>query len=148
MEELYLVEQFVEQITDEYLLHDSYFGTITIALIEAVKNAIQHGNGNDPEKKVHILLNAKREGLWISVTDQGDGFDHQKYMDNLDILNMTHPEKRGITLIRSLADEVRFQHKGQVIEMLFRITGIDKSVQEERMGLMHKFLRVNKLTQT
>lgn len=144
LDELYLVEQFIEQVTDEFLLHDSYFGSISVAVTEAVRNAILHGNGGDASKKVHILLDARREGLWISVVDQGDGFDYRKYMDNLDILNLTNPEQRGLTLMRALADEVRFQNKGRVVEMLFRITGIDKNIQEDRVNRLHQFFRISK----
>ena len=47
LDEMFRVEQFVEEISDEYLLYGNYFGNILMAVSEAVKNAIIHGNRLD-----------------------------------------------------------------------------------------------------
>jgi serine/threonine-protein kinase RsbW len=142
LDELYRVEQFVEQVSDEFLLGDDYFGNIMVAVTEAVRNAIIHGNGGDPEKKVTLALGAAREGLWISVTDQGTGFDFKTQASREYLMTSGEDDKRGLLLIRSLSDEVGFQNKGRTIEMLFRINGIDESVLERRLTIMQQFMRV------
>ena len=43
-DEMFKVEQFVEEISDEYLLYGNYYGNILLAVTEAVKNSIIHGN--------------------------------------------------------------------------------------------------------
>jgi serine/threonine-protein kinase RsbW len=133
------IEKFVEEVTDEYLLHDTYFGNILIALTEAVQNAIIHGNKADASKKVLVTLEQKKEGLWIAVADQGDGFDFDKAMAAESLFEVT--EKQGLALIRRIADEVRFKHHGRVIEMLFRIYGIDENIFDRRQDLMREFMR-------
>ena len=70
-DEMFRVEQFVEEISDEYLLYGNYFGNILMAVSEAVKNAFVHWNRMDRQKQVKILMNSSAEGLWISVADQG-----------------------------------------------------------------------------
>jgi serine/threonine-protein kinase RsbW len=135
----FMIEQFVEEITDEYLLHDTYFGNILIALTEAVQNAIIHGNLGNPGKKVFIHLEPKKEGLWISVADQGSGFDFEHVMAGESLYSDS--EKKGLALIRSIADEIRFRNNGKVIDMLFRIYGIDESIYERRQDLVREFFR-------
>lgn len=133
------IEQFVEEITDEYLLHDTYFGNILIALSEAVENAIIHGNKGNSDKKVFIYLDPKKEGLWISVADQGDGFDFKEVLAGESLYSSS--EKTGLALIRTIADEIRFKNHGRVIEMLFRIYGIDENIFDRRQNLMREFFR-------
>jgi serine/threonine-protein kinase RsbW len=133
------IEQFVEEITDEYLLHDTYFGNILIALSEAVENAIMHGNRGNKAKKVAIYLDPRKEGLLISVADQGEGFDFATVMAGESLYDGS--EKKGLALIRTIADEVRFKNKGKVIEMLFRIYGIDENIFGRRQALVQEFFR-------
>lgn len=136
------VERFVEEISDFYHLNDSYFGNILIALTEAVSNAIHHGNKNDPSKKVHILFESKPEGLSFKVIDQGAGFNYKDYMSKDDLLSANEMKGQGLVLIHTLADEVHFQNKGRVIEILFRIHGIDQEIQNQRADLLKKFFHI------
>lgn len=90
---------------------------INLVLTEAMANAIKHANKNDPNKDVHISINLTDDQLWIRVYDQGQGFD----ISSADI----HPPDpksdhgRGVFLIRSLMDSVKYRHceKGNVLEM-------------------------------
>ncbi len=135
----YRIEKFVEEVTDDYLLHDTYFGNILIALTEAVQNAIIHGNKADASKKVMVSLEQKKDGLWLTVADQGDGFDYDRAMASESLFEPG--EKKGLALIKGVTDEVRFKNRGRVIEMLFRIYGIDESIFDRRQDLMTEFLR-------
>jgi serine/threonine-protein kinase RsbW len=141
-EEMYLVEQFVEQISDEYLLGDDYFGNLMVAVTEAVRNAVIHGNGGDPKKKVHIQLESGKNGLWITVMDEGAGFDFEHYLAMDYISSPDMAARRGLFLIRSLADDVRFQEKGRIIRLLFRINGIDEHVVEHRQQSLYQYFRM------
>ena len=86
---------------------DSKF-KITMAIREAVINAIIHGNKNDSQKKVkvHYSLDSKR--LKVRVTDQGKGFDFFKLPDPTANNNLLKPFGRGIFFIRSFMDDVKF----------------------------------------
>jgi anti-sigma regulatory factor (Ser/Thr protein kinase) len=48
---------------------------ISLAFIEAVSNAIKHGNENNPEETVQISFRMDQDKLAISVKDCGSGFD-------------------------------------------------------------------------
>jgi serine/threonine-protein kinase RsbW len=143
LEEMFRVEQFVEEISDEYLLYNNYFSNMIMAVSEAVKNAIVHGNRSERTKHVRIWVESTREGLWIKVANEGDGFDSIPFTrdGNFSGIN-ADPDKNGMWLINKLSDDVRFQNHGKVIEMLFRINGIDDSIMERRASLMRDFFRV------
>jgi serine/threonine-protein kinase RsbW len=142
LDEMFRVEQFVEEISEEYLLYGNYFGNILMAVSEAVKNAIIHGNRQDRKKSVRIMLKNTKEGLWISVHDEGEGFDFNTYKNIGNSEIELGSEKNGLFLIHTLADEVKFEEKGRIVEMLFRINGIEDSIFERRVAFMHDFFRV------
>jgi serine/threonine-protein kinase RsbW len=142
LDEMFQVEQFVEEISEEFLLYGNYFGNILMAVTEAVKNAIIHGNGQDKKKLVRVTYENTKEGLWIRVIDEGTGFDCEKYTDKANSVINFGSEKNGLILIKALTDEVRFQNNGNTIEMLFRINGIEESIFERRVAFMHDFFRV------
>jgi serine/threonine-protein kinase RsbW len=142
LDEMFRIEQFVEEISDEFLLYGNYFGNILMALTEAVRNAILHGNGADRRKHVKIYQEIIKEGLLIRVTDEGDGFDFKSYMKNLENWNEQDQGKNGLFLIQKLTDEITFLNNGKTIEMLFRINGIDENIFNRRAAFMQDFFRV------
>jgi serine/threonine-protein kinase RsbW len=141
LEEMYRVEQFVEEISDEHMLYGSYFGNILMAVTEAVENAIIHGNQNDKSKRVIIKEELTRKGLWVTVSDEGNGFDYNEFL-----AREANPgsvlEKSGLLLIQKLCDELRFIHQGRTLEMLFRINGIDVKIFARREAFMQDFFKV------
>ena len=142
LEEMYRVEQFVEELSDEYLLYNNYFGNLIMAITEAVKNAIVHGNKSDSRKIVLIGAEISREGLWIRVQDEGTGYDISRYAHPENFEKDLDEGKSGMMLIHRLADEVKLKNKGRTVDMLFRINGIDESIMQRRAALMHDFFRV------
>jgi serine/threonine-protein kinase RsbW len=141
LEEMFRVEQFVEEISDEHTLYGSYFGNILMAVSEAVKNAIVHGNKLDRSKHVRIIEELTKEGLWVTVSDEGEGFNFKEF-------ELSDPgpgfnfEKTGLLLIHKLCDEVKFLKNGTAIEMLFKINGIDDQIFSRREAFMQDFFRV------
>lgn len=138
---LHQIEKFVEEISEEYHLNDSYFGNILIALTEAFLNAVKHGNKEDDSKNVHILLQPKPAGLYFSVIDQGAGFNYKEYEDMDSLVKKGEETGRGILLIHSLCDEVTFSNKGRMITMLFKVTGIDTDIYEKRYSQMKSYFK-------
>jgi len=77
----------------------------SLALVEAVNNAIFHAHGEDMEKWIDITLILDKQLLEIHVADYGEGFDMPEDVEPL--LMETHG--RGIFLIRSLMHDVRYR---------------------------------------
>ena len=91
---------------------------IKLALEEGLNNAIKHGNGYDPTKKVEIDFDIDPKRAVITITDQGRGFNPVDVPDPTTDENLEKPCGRGIMLMRAYMDEVRFSQKGNQVYML------------------------------
>ncbi len=143
-ENIHLVEKFVEEISNEYNITRTYFGNILIAITEAIENAIKHGNNNNPEKKVVLSFNSESDGLSFTIEDEGKGFDFENVPDPTEINNSNEKEGRGIYLIKTLADEVKFEGNGSKISLQFNIASINQKTAEDR--IKHLQMYSNKKT--
>jgi serine/threonine-protein kinase RsbW len=91
---------------------------IEIALREALANAAVHGNHEDPRKHVHVRCRCKAdEDVSIVVQDEGQGFDPNAVPDPTSAETIESSHGRGIYLMKSLMDEVHFDHSGAVVYM-------------------------------
>jgi serine/threonine-protein kinase RsbW len=131
-ENIRLVEKFVDEICDYYNINSSFFGNIIIAITEAVKNAIKHGNHDNPNKKISITFEYKPKGLSFIIEDEGDGFDFLNIPDPTDPKNISQNSHKGIFLMKKLADEISFFNNGSAVELTFHITPIDKIFSSDR----------------
>jgi serine/threonine-protein kinase RsbW len=91
---------------------------IEIALREALVNAIQHGCGEDPSKRVQCCVACDEErGMLIVVRDPGKGFDPASIPSPTVGENVFSAHGRGIYLINQVMDEVKFARGGTEIRM-------------------------------
>ena len=119
MENIRIVESFIDNTKDVYDINDDIYGNIMISVTEAVNNAIKHGNKEVPEKKVTLALSFKENAVSFAIEDQGEGFDYTKLEDPTAPENIDKPGGRGIFLMRHLADEVHFANEGRSVELIF-----------------------------
>jgi serine/threonine-protein kinase RsbW len=91
---------------------------IETALHEALANAIVHGNQEDPRKIVCIACRCTTDGeVFLTVQDEGQGFDMAAVLDPTTPANRLLPHGRGIYLMKTLMDDVRFEQGGAVVHM-------------------------------
>jgi len=91
---------------------------VELALQEALANAVRHGCGGDPAKRVQCCVTHDAAGeVVIVIRDPGPGFDAKAVPDPLAGDNVFKPSGRGIYLINRLMDEVRFADEGREIRM-------------------------------
>ena len=90
---------------------------VTMAVREAMVNAVMHGNAYDPGKKVTISFAVEGKSLIITICDQGPGVDVEHLPDPLAPENILRGSGRGIFLIRSFMDDVRFRKLSPGTEM-------------------------------
>ena len=101
---------------------DAAFG-IDMAIREAVTNAVIHGNSEDEDKVVDIILKSSPEAVEISVHDQGAGFNPNEVPDPTAEENLLKTSGRGIFFMRSFMDEVDWflpPEGGTTVRMLKR----------------------------
>lgn len=117
-----IAEKLVDDVCREFSVNEDYYGNILIAVTEAVNNAINHGNRQNPDKLVHVDFSHKNSGFCFTVKDEGDGFDFENLPDPTDPANLEKISGRGVFLMRHLADEVEFSEKGTKVEMVFKVS--------------------------
>lgn len=118
---------------------------VCIALEEAMRNAIFHGNleltseqregdvelyqtlveerlVRDPykERKLIVTVDVTPTSGTFIIRDQGPGFDPRKLPDPTDPANLEKVSGRGLLLMRTFMDEVKFNDSGNQVTMVKR----------------------------
>jgi len=113
IENLKIIESFIDNAKDNFEINDDIYGNIMISVTECISNAIIHGNQSDKNKLVHLELNMDGDQLNFIIEDEGNGFDLLELQDPTAPENIQKPGGRGIFLIKHLSDEVRFEEGGK-----------------------------------
>jgi len=83
---------------------------ITMSVIEAGTNAIQHGHGKDASKIVDVRFDLYEDRIEISVFDRGPGFDPDSINGDITTPDrLLDPRGRGIFIMKSCMDSVDFE---------------------------------------
>ena len=106
---------------------------ISMAVREAAVNAVLHGNAYDPLKKMRVSFESTADSLVITISDEGRGLKEQEIPDPLAPENLLKQSGRGIFLIRSFMDEVRFRtlEPGTEITLIKHVRGDSANASEE-----------------
>lgn len=113
------IEGFLERSFDTYHVAH-YAATITVPVLQAVQNAIHHGNSNAADKHVRIEVGHCQGGIFFEVTDEGTGFDFDAYLSRPE----SSRQGRGLFLISSLSDRFSYSNEGRTLRMEFEIDGV------------------------
>jgi serine/threonine-protein kinase RsbW len=117
---LNVVENAIDSLTNEIGISQDNYGKILIAVLEAVNNAIIHGNKANLRKMVEIDFWVRKKDLGVSVTDEGKGFKPAEVPDPTKPENLEAINGRGIFLMSKLADEIEFNKAGNSVTMIFK----------------------------
>jgi len=116
-----VVSPFVDQLMRfilNFRIADGSETDIEMALLEAVANAVIHGNGENSSKPICVVCRCYLDGeVAITVRDEGKGFDSSAVMDPTFLENLLVTHGRGIYLMKTLMDEVSFEEAGAVVMM-------------------------------
>lgn len=120
IEKLKVVETLVDKLSKKLGVSDEVYGKILISTVEAVNNAILHGNKGDISKMVTVNISADGNVLDITVTDEGEGFEYGNIPDPTDPKNIENLHGRGVFLMRRLADSIEYNTSGNEVKMRFK----------------------------
>jgi len=109
--------QILSKLQGNSFSEDDIFA-VHLALEEAFINAVTHGNKMDPSKEVRIDYSVGADKVEISIADQGEGFDPQQVPDPRVGENLYKPDGRGLLLINSYMDVVKYNEKGNRVYMV------------------------------
>ena len=138
----HLVSYLRNCLEDMRLVDESVAIRISVALEEAILNAVFHGNlelGSEireldtesynaiveerrrsapyHERKVTVHVRLSRQAAEFVIRDQGPGFAPDKLPDPTDISNLERASGRGVLLMRAFMDEVSFNAQGNEVTM-------------------------------
>lgn len=98
---------------------------VKLALEEALVNAIKHGNGMDPNKRVRVNCQVNQQEARITITDEGPGFDPESVPDPTDDENIEKPGGRGIMLMKAFMSTVEYGKNGNEV-LLVKIRELEE----------------------
>ena len=83
---------------------------VSMSVIEAGTNAIQHGHKRDATKFFEVEFRLYPDRLEVDVRDQGKGFDVAKLVPDVTVPeHLLDMRGRGIFIMKSCCDEVDFE---------------------------------------
>jgi serine/threonine-protein kinase RsbW len=120
IENLTVIETMVDTLSKRLGISDEVYGKILISTVEAVNNAILHGNRGDSNKKVTVVVNSDGNIFDVTVTDEGEGFSYLDIPDPTDPKNIENLHGRGVFIMKSLADSIEYNSTGNEVRMKFK----------------------------
>lgn len=91
---------------------------VHLTLEEAFLNAVKHGNKMDPTKKVKVDYSVDSDKVEICITDEGNGFQPDAVADPRFGEGLYEPGGRGLLLMNSYMDTVKYNERGNSVYML------------------------------
>jgi serine/threonine-protein kinase RsbW len=117
---LRIVEDIIDEVMIEIGITQENYGKVLVSTLEAVNNAIMHGNKYERNKKVDVEISYKDEKLKIRVKDEGNGFVPGEVADPTIPPNLEELNGRGIFIMSKLADVVKYSKRGNAVTMFFK----------------------------
>jgi len=116
---LHLVERFVDDFSARYDLNQDVYGNVLIAALEATNNAITHGNKLIESKEVEVVFQIDDSQIFLTVRDEGPGFDYNNLPDPTSPDKIENMSGRGVFLMTKLSDKIEFEDNGSFVKMTF-----------------------------
>jgi len=121
IENMRRVQNLIDTMSSQNRISTEACGKISVAVLEAVNNAILHGNKLDYSKNVTIRISLDDECFSCDIQDEGEGFDFLRLPDPTLPENIEKTHGRGVFLMNHLADSVRFSAEGRHVKMVFNL---------------------------
>ncbi len=117
-----VIEQISEYIKDKVPLDSTTYWKIHTGFYEALLNAVVHGNKYNTQKKVYVEFRIVNQDLVVlRIRDEGNGFDYNNIPDPFSSENILEDFGRGVKMIDTLADRIKFNQKGNEVTMFFKV---------------------------
>lgn len=94
---------------------------LALGFAEAVANAFMHGNERNSAKRITVTYRLDHGHAELEVRDEGGGFDPSRLPHATSEDGLGRPSGRGVLLMRSLFDEVRFLHGGRCVRLVKKV---------------------------
>ena len=142
-----VVAYFRKELERTGLCDETGLMQFAVAIDEALNNAICHGNlevdsalreesmeayidrlrdrrASEPwcKRRTHVHLELTSDEAVCTIRDEGTGFDRSEVPDPRDSANLEKASGRGLMLMQTFSDEVRFNERGNEVTLVKRAT--------------------------
>jgi len=93
---------------------------IPVAVFELLQNAIHHGNKCKEDTTVTVRATLANRTIAIEVEDEGEGFEFGRIMAMRATPTTETKIRRGILLVRYLADQLTYEKRGCLARVVFK----------------------------
>ncbi len=103
------LQLIIEAIGKSAGVEEDELSSLSVAVVELVKNAMEHGNGNDPEKTVTVSFNIFPNRILFTIDDEGK-WEPEKEPGFIpgEGEELLSTRGRGVLIARNLAKWVEF----------------------------------------
>ena len=112
------VEKSILQQATQAGFNDDTCFALRLAMDEAMINAIIHGNQYQEEKEISVTAKIEDDKIWVSVEDEGPGFDLTQLVDPREEPFLHKTNGRGVFLIKQFTSDVYFNETGNQITFI------------------------------
>ena len=118
VEELVRAQEYLCRLKEEKKWTSDFFFRVEVSVLEAVKNAIVHGNKCCLDKNVALYINDQDNSILFRIMDEGKGFDRDCIVDPREISRRCLENGRGLLIMEELSD--RIIYSANCVELFFR----------------------------
>lgn len=118
------INTVLSAIKTKHIVSEDTLFEIKVVLNELIVNAICHGGPCEENRGAFVTIKIINDSyLYLSVKDEGCGFDHKINIDKLDKYveekNMAYCEHgRGLIIVDQLCDKVKFNKCGNKVSII------------------------------
>ena len=116
------LEEFIVDLATQSKLRDDKLNSLALSFSEAASNSVVHGNKFDKSKKVKITVRIDEKKMIVIIKDEGKGFDIQTVPDPTKPENLLKDSGRGIHIMRSFLDDLRYNFTPNGTETILEIS--------------------------
>ena len=112
------VDEYIETRLRDAGVSESIIADIAICATELANNGIYHGNKEDRNKVVTVLLEIDKKKIQVTVSDEGDIFNPDKLANPTDDEFLLREAGRGVFIVKKLMDTTvysRSENGGTVV---------------------------------
>ena len=116
------LEEFIVELAMKSNLRDDKLNSLALSFSEAASNSVVHGNKFDKNKKIKITVRVNEKKMIVTIKDQGKGFNISSVPDPTKPENILKDSGRGIHIMRSFLDDLRYNFTPTGTETILEIS--------------------------
>ncbi len=136
------LEQFIEQICDDYHIYDAYYGNILAA--NSINFDILQKLQTKKRTYIDVYFNSSPGGLFFTMKLKRHFLDVARLYEKVRSKDPDDPsaytgELQPMMMIRMLTDDITLDAGEESITLTFHVTGINELLSLQRIQLLEKY---------